>query len=112
MVPSLLDACRWNRVAVVRPACGPDLHRQLAALGHPERDRRLDWEAAKTRVLSVLKERARQGVGGLKNEETRAIALLDRKQVNRLVHELEAEGQVSMTGHGRGARYRYIGDAQ
>ncbi|MBW1739462.1 MAG: AAA family ATPase, partial [Deltaproteobacteria bacterium] len=66
-----------------------DLHSRLSGPGHPDRDRRIDWEAAKTRVLSVLKQR----------------------QVNRLIHELEKEGQVRMEGHGRGARYRYVGDS-
>jgi hypothetical protein len=36
----------------------PDLYRRLVADGSPERDRRIDWETAKTRVLSVLKLRA------------------------------------------------------
>lgn len=35
-----------------------ELHDKLAAAGHPDRDRRIDWEAAKTRVLSVLKSGA------------------------------------------------------
>jgi ATP-dependent DNA helicase RecG len=36
----------------------PDFHYRLSAPGHPERDRRIDWEAAKTRVLSILKGRS------------------------------------------------------
>jgi ATP-dependent DNA helicase RecG len=86
-----------------------DLHRRLSAPGYPERDRRIDWEAAKTRVLSVLKKRAERGEPGLQNSEVRKIIHFDRQQVNRLVHELESEGQVELEGHGRGARYRYIG---
>ena len=86
-----------------------DLYRQLSAVGHPERDRRIDWEAAKTRVLSVLKRRAEKGELGLQNSEVRKIVHFDRQQVNRLIHELESEGQVKLEGHGRGARYRYIG---
>lgn len=82
-----------------------DLHRRLSAPGHPERDRRIDWEAAKTRVLSVLRLRAQRGDPGLTNAEVRAITRLDRKQVNRLLHELEADGQARIEGHGRGARY-------
>lgn len=35
----------------------PDIHRRLMAPGHPDRDRRIDREAAKTRVLSVLRQR-------------------------------------------------------
>lgn len=87
----------------------PDLHIRLSASGHPERDRRIDWEAAKTRVLSVLKKRSDRGEGGLQNSEVRRIIHFDRQQVNRLIHELESEGQVRLEGHGRGARYRYIG---
>jgi ATP-dependent DNA helicase RecG len=91
----------WWRIA-------PHLHRQLAGPGHPERDQRIEWEAAKTRVLSVLMERARRGEPGLTNGEVRAITRQDRQQVNRLIHELETEG-VRLTGHARGARYVYVG---
>lgn len=91
----------WWRIA-------PHLHKQLAGPGHPERDQRIEWEAAKTRVLSVLMERARRGESGLTNAEVRAITRQNRQQVNRLIHELEAEG-VRLTGHARGARYVFIG---
>jgi len=86
-----------------------DLHRRLAAPGHPERDRRIDWEAAKTRVLSVLKQRAERAEPELGNANVRQITHFDRQQVNRLIHELEREGQVKIEGYGRGAKYRYIG---
>lgn len=86
-----------------------DLHRRLSAPGHPERDRRIDWEAAKTRVLSILKRRAEKSQQGLQNSEVRQITHFDRQQVNRLIHELEAEGLVRIDGHGRGARYHYSG---
>jgi ATP-dependent DNA helicase RecG len=85
-----------------------DLHRRLSASGHPERDRRIDWEAAKTRVLSVLKRRAEKGMPGIQNAEVRRITHLDRQQVNRLIHELEGEANVQIKGHGRGARYFFI----
>jgi ATP-dependent DNA helicase RecG len=39
----------------------PDIHRRLADAGHHERNRRIDWEAAKTRLLGILIERARRG---------------------------------------------------
>lgn len=93
----------WWRIA-------PHLHKQLAGPGHPERDQRIEWEAAKTRVLSVLMERARRGELGLTNAEVRAITHQNRQQVNRLIHELEAEG-VRLTGHARGARYVFVGTA-
>jgi ATP-dependent DNA helicase RecG len=85
-----------------------DLHRRLSAPGHPERDRRIDWEAAKTRVLSVLKRCAEKGMPGMKNADIRKITYFDRQQVNRLIHELEGDGHVRIEGHGRGARYFFI----
>ena len=39
----------------------PDLYNRLAEGGQGEVRRRIDWEAAKTRVLSILMERARRG---------------------------------------------------
>jgi ATP-dependent DNA helicase RecG len=83
-----------------------DLHRRLSAPGHPERDRRIDWEAAKTRVLSVLKQRARRGDAGLSNAEIRQITHLDRFQVIRLMRELTAENPgIEKPGRGRKACY-------
>lgn len=85
----------------------PELHRRLAGPGDPERDRRIDWEAAKTRVLSILKQRHSRRHGGLSNKEIRAITRLDRKQVVRLMNELRAEtkGQVQVEGKRKGARW-------
>lgn len=40
-----------------------NLHRRLSASGHPERDRRIEWDAAKTRVLSILSVRTGGGRG-------------------------------------------------
>jgi ATP-dependent DNA helicase RecG len=83
-----------------------DLHRRLFVPGHPERDRRLDWEAAKTRVLSVLKQRARRGEAGLSNAEIRQMTHLDRFQVIRLMRELMAENPgIEKPGRGRKAGY-------
>ena len=69
----------------------------------------IDWQAAKTWVLSILKQSAEYGGSGLSNAEVRRITALDRKQVNRLIHELGKEGQVRIAGYGRGARYIYTG---
>jgi len=88
----------------------PALHRHLEGLGHAERDQRIDWDVAKTRVLNMLKQRAKRGEAGLTNAEVREVTAYDRQQVNRLIHELEAES-VRLTGHGRGARYEYTGEA-
>ncbi len=86
----------------------PDLHRRLSAPGHPERDRRIDWEAAKTRVLSVLMERAKRRERGLSNEEIRRITHLDRNQARRLIQELMKENpHIKKTGERRWTRYAY-----
>lgn len=82
-----------------------DLYRQLSAPGSPERDRRIEWETAKTRVVSVLKQRAMRGEPGLSNAEIRTITRLDRGQVKRLMGQLRDEGQVSSVGQKRGATW-------
>lgn len=85
-----------------------DLHRRLSAPGHPERDLRIDWEAAKTRVLSVLRQRTERGEAGLSNKEIRAITRFDRNQVTRILRELRSEyPQITTDGHGAGARYMW-----
>ncbi|MEW6171955.1 MAG: RNA-binding domain-containing protein [Bacillota bacterium] len=89
-------------------ALRPELHRRLSVPGYPERDRRIDWEAAKTRVLSVLKQRAERKDPGLTNREIRQITHLDRNQVFRLMRELLAEEpRITSPGKGRYARYDY-----
>lgn len=88
-----------------------DLHRQLAGPGHPERGQRIDWEAAKTRILSVLRRRAEREEPGLSNSEIRQITHLTRYQVVRLMRELMEETQpVRLTGTRRYARYSYTSD--
>lgn len=85
-----------------------DLHQKLSASGHPERGRRIDWEAAKTRVLSLLMERARRDEPGLSNQEIRRITHYDRNQVYRLMCQLREENQgVLSPGKGKHARYEY-----
>jgi ATP-dependent DNA helicase RecG len=82
------------------------LHQRLAAPGHPERDRRIDWEAAKTRVLSILTQRAQRGDAGLSNAEIRQITHFDRNQVRRLMGELMQENpSLERQGERRWARY-------
>ena len=76
--------------------------------GNAERDQRIDTDVAKTRVLNMLKQRHRRGERGLTNAEVRAVTGYTRQQVNRLIHDLEAES-VRLTGHGRGATYEYAG---
>jgi len=90
----------------------PALHRRLEGRGNAERDQRIDADVAKTRVLNMLKQRHRRGERGLTNAEVRAVTGYTRQQVNRLIHDLEAES-VRLSGHGRGATYEYAGsDAQ
>ncbi len=91
-------------------ALRPGLHRRLVASGHPERDRRIDWEAAKTRVLSVLRQRANRGGEGLSNREIRQITHLDRYQVVRLMQQLQKEEpSIELERKGRGSYYVFRG---
>jgi len=86
-----------------------DLHRRLSAPGHPDRDRRIDWEAAKTRILSILMDRAKRGEQGLSNKEVRQITHFDRFQTIRLMKELIAENpDIQKPGRGRNARYAFV----
>ena len=89
----------------------PALHKRLEGVGNAERNQRIDWDVAKTRILNMLKQRAKRNEPGMGNAEVRAVTGYDRQQVNRLIHELEAES-VLMMGHGRGARYEFTGDVE
>jgi len=86
----------------------PALYTRLADDGQAEKRRRIDWEAAKTRVLSILMERAKRGEPGLSNKEIRQITRYDRSQVTRLMRELrQAHPPVQSSGHGAGAVYAW-----
>jgi ATP-dependent DNA helicase RecG len=86
-----------------------DLHRRFSASEHLERNLRIDWEAAKTRVLSVLIERQKRGEAGLSNEEIRQITHFDRNQSRRLILELIDENKkIKQVGKRRWARYEYF----
>lgn len=80
-----------------------DLHRRLGGHGHAERDRRISWEVAKTRILDVLRQRRRHGGPPLTNAEARRIARLDREQVKRLMTQLREERHATLVGAGRTA---------
>jgi ATP-dependent DNA helicase RecG len=85
-----------------------ELHRRLSVTGHPERDRRIDWEAAKTRVLSILIDRFKRGEPGLSNQEIRQITHFDRNQVFRLMKQLRFENpKIQTPGKGKHAKYIY-----
>lgn len=62
-------------------------------------NRRLDKEAIKVRILTILKDRP------LSNKEIRAFTDLDRTQVTALMKELEEEGQTRVSGRGAGASW-------
>lgn len=86
----------------------PALYTRLADDGQAEKRRRIDWEAAKTRVLSILMERARRSESGLSNKEIRQITRYDRSQVTRLMRDLRhAHPAVQSTGYGAGAKYEW-----
>ncbi len=86
----------------------PNLYNTIAGDGNAEKRRRIDWEAAKTRVLSILMERARRNEPGLSNEEIRHITRFDRNQARRLILQLMKENaEVVQEGTRRWARYAY-----
>jgi ATP-dependent DNA helicase RecG len=86
----------------------PALYTRMADDGRAEKRRRIDWEAAKTRVLSILMERAKRGEPGLSNKEIRQVTRYDRSQVTRLMRELrQAHLSVQTSGHGAGAMYQW-----
>lgn len=59
--------------------------------------RRLDLEAIKVRILSLLKDRP------LRNSDIRSFTDLGRQQVYRIMKELEADGLLYQEGHGQTA---------
>lgn len=60
---------------------------------------RLDREAIKVRILSLLKDQP------LRNAEIRAFTDLERQQVTAILKALKFEGQVFLDGRGAGARW-------
>lgn len=86
----------------------PDLYNRLTEGDQGEARRRIDWEAAKTRVLSILMERARQDEQGLSNKEIRQITRFDRNQVLQLMAELRRENpEIQPPGRGKYARHAF-----
>lgn len=67
------------------------------------------WEAAKTRVLSVLMEHAKRGEPGMRNQDIRRITHYSRHQVIRLMKGLMAENkEIQAPRRGSQAAYRYV----
>ena len=86
----------------------PAIRRAITPAGAADREQRIDWETAKTRVLSILKQQAQRGDTGLSNADIRHITQLDRFQVIRLMRQLASEDpHVQGPGRGRNARYTY-----
>lgn len=72
---------------------------------------RIDWEAAKTRVLSILKQRTKAGEPGLGNAGLRQITAFDRRQVARMMRELrEQHPEIRLIGERKNSRYVYEPD--
>ncbi len=88
-----------------------EIHARLAAPGHGERDRGLDREAVKARILRAFEQRAGREEDGLSNQEIRQMTQLDRNQVKRLMNELGRAGRVVTRGRGRAARWYRAGEA-
>ena len=89
----------------------PDLYNRLTEGDQGEARRRIDWEAAKTRVLSILIERARRGEPGLSNKEIRQVTRFDRNQVHRLMTELRRENpDLQPPERGKYARHEFKDD--
>lgn len=89
----------------------PVMHQLLSDSGDNKQNRRIDREAAKTRILSILMERARRGEKGLTNSDIRKIIHYDRNQVYQLMKELQREGsRIRWSGRGQSAMYEYMDD--
>ena len=86
----------------------PDIVKKIALREKGDHNRRIDWEAAKTRVLSIMRQQADRGEAGLTNAEIRKVTRMDRNQVFRLMRELiQEDSRISTIGKGRSARYIY-----
>jgi len=89
-------------------ALHPAIYRELELDGHPYKDRRTEWEAAKMHVLSMLRQQKDSPDKYLTNTDIRKITRLNRDQVKRLMRELrEQHPQITYTGNRRSAKYYY-----
>jgi len=86
----------------------PALYRKLSDTKDADMRRRIDWDAAKTRILSVLKERAKHGEPGLSNAEIRHITKYGRNHAYQLITELREENaEIEMINKNKKALYVY-----
>lgn len=86
----------------------PEVRAALTKVTEPD-DGMRSWQEIKDEVLREMRARAVRGEDPLANAVVRRMTRLDRQQVNRLIHEFVEEGFVRIDGHGRGARYLYVG---
>ncbi len=85
------------------------VHQSLMAPGNFDSKQRMDWDASKTRVLSILMQRAKKGEVGLTNADIRQITMFNRQQVFRLMRQLIDENpRISLLSKGRYAQYKYV----
>ena len=83
-----------------------NLYSKLSGGQIADKHTRIGWEAAKTRILSILKDRKHKGKSGLSNQEIRQITRFSRSQTHRLMAELRMENsQIKPPRKGRYARY-------
>lgn len=69
----------------------PSLYRKLVDDDtNNELRRRIGWDAAKTRVLSMLMDRAKRGEPGISNQEIRQVTKFSRSHALNLIKELQA----------------------
>lgn len=68
-----------------------------------------EWDDARARVEGVIRRRAESSREPLSNSDVRCITGLARRQVNRLIQELVADGKARIVGQGRAARYLRAG---
>jgi ATP-dependent DNA helicase RecG len=69
---------------------------------------RIDLETAKTRIMSILKQRSNAQEPGLSNAEIRSITSFNRDQVNRLMRDLRHQHpEIVLHGEKKSSRYYY-----
>lgn len=103
----------WPTAEVVRSSVSwilpPDTRASRSGVGGARGSGKLDRNAAKSLMLDVLRTRVSPGELPLANADMPETTRLDRQPVNRLIHRLADDGQLGIEGHGRVARYAYVG---
>lgn len=84
-----------------------EIYRKIGTAHISVWNRRIERETAKTRILSILKQKAKHGETGLSNTEIRKITRDSRDQVKRFMAELRDEGSVNTSGKGAGTIWVY-----